>query len=86
MHWVSGNRGHRVPTDNTLLTYLKRFEEVVISGGVDWLKDQVLIAAQEFRSIQTGRIQEYVLVSVLIGWALAVVILLINSGFLDGIF
>lgn len=66
--------------------YLKRFEEVVISGGVDWLKDQVLIAAQEFRSIQTGRIQEYVLVSVLIGWALAVVILLINSGFLDGIF
>ena len=66
--------------------YLKRFEEVVISGGVDWLKDQVLIAAQEFRAIQTGRIQEYVLVSVLIGWALAVVVLLINSGFLDGIF
>ncbi len=66
--------------------YLKRFEEVVISGGVDWLKDQVLNAAQEFRAIQTGRIQEYVLVSVLIGWALAVVVLLINSGFLDGIF
>ena len=60
--------------------------EVVISGGVDWLKDQVLNAAQEFRAIQTGRIQEYVLVSVLIGWALAVVVLLINSGFLDGIF
>ena len=66
--------------------YFKRFEEVVISGGVDWLKDQVLIAAQEFRALQTGKIQEYVLVSVLIGWALAVVVLLINSGLFDGLF
>jgi NADH-quinone oxidoreductase subunit L len=66
--------------------YLKRFEEVVISGGVDWVKDQVLVAAQEFRALQTGKIQEYVLVSVLIGWALAVVVLLINSGLFDGLF
>jgi NADH-quinone oxidoreductase subunit L len=65
--------------------YMKRFEEVVITSGVDWLKDQVLSLAQEFRTIQTGRIQEYVLVSVLIGWALTVVVLLINSGVLDGI-
>ncbi|GMQ77577.1 MAG: NADH-quinone oxidoreductase subunit L [Anaerolineae bacterium] len=65
--------------------YMKRFEEVVITGGVDWLKDQVLSLAQEFRTIQTGRIQEYILVSVLIGWALIVVVLLINSGVLDGI-
>ncbi|MGB3717428.1 MAG: NADH-quinone oxidoreductase subunit L [Candidatus Promineifilaceae bacterium] len=66
--------------------YMKRFEEVVISGGVDWMKDQVLVAAQEFRALQTGKIQEYVLVSVLIGWALAVVVLLINSGLFDGLF
>jgi NADH-quinone oxidoreductase subunit L len=66
--------------------YLKRFEEVVISGGVDWVKDQVLVAAQEFRALQTGKIQEYVLVSVLIGWALAVVVLLINSGLFDWLF
>ncbi|MFN2187617.1 MAG: hypothetical protein ACK2T3_02520, partial [Candidatus Promineifilaceae bacterium] len=66
--------------------YLKRFEEVVISGGVDWVKDQVLTAAQEFRALQTGKIQEYVLVSVLIAWALAVVVLVINSGLLDGLF
>jgi NADH-quinone oxidoreductase subunit L len=65
--------------------YMRRFEEVVITGGVDWLKDQGLSLAQEFRTIQTGRIQEYVLVSVLIGWALTVVVLLINSGVLDGI-
>ena len=66
--------------------YFKRFEEVVISGGVDWVKDQVLIVAQEFRALQTGKIQEYVLVSVLIAWALAVVVLVINSGLLDGLF
>jgi NADH-quinone oxidoreductase subunit L len=66
--------------------YCKRFEELVITGGVDWLKDQVFILAQEFRAIQTGKVQEYVLVSVLIGWALAVVILLINFGVFDNIF
>jgi len=66
--------------------YMKRFEEVVISGGVDWVKDQVLILAQEFRALQTGKIQEYVLVSVLIAWALAVVVLVINAGLLDGLF
>ena len=61
-------------------------EPVVISGGVDWVKDQFLIVAQEFRALQTGKIQEYVLVSVLIAWALAVVVLVINSGLFDGLF
>jgi NADH-quinone oxidoreductase subunit L len=65
--------------------YFRRFEEVVIKGGVDWAKDKTLAAAQEFRAIQTGRIQEYILVSVLIGWALIVVILLINSGLFDSL-
>ena len=65
--------------------YCKRFEEIVIKGGVDWVKDKTLAAAQGFRAIQTGRIQEYILVSVLIGWALTVVILLINSGLFDGL-
>ena len=66
--------------------YLKRFEEVVISGGVDKVKDGVLYLANEFRSLQSGRIQEYVVVSVLIGWALLVVILVINSGLLADLF
>jgi NADH-quinone oxidoreductase subunit L len=66
--------------------YTRRFEEVVISGGVDWVKDRVLDMAEDFRTLQTGKIQEYVLVSVLIGWALAVVILIINSGFFNGLF
>jgi len=66
--------------------YLKRFEEVVISGGVDWVKDQTLSIAREFRYLQTGKVQEYALISVFIATALAIVILLINSGWLAGIF
>jgi hypothetical protein len=65
---------------------MKRFEEVVISGGVDKLKDGVLWTANEFRSLQSGRIQEYVVVSVIIGWFLLVAILLINSGLLEDLF
>jgi NADH-quinone oxidoreductase subunit L len=65
--------------------YMKRFEEIVISDGVDWVKDQVLDAAREARAIQSGKIQEYVLVSLLITAALAAVVMLINSGVLDSI-
>ncbi len=66
--------------------YLKRFEEAVISNGVDWVKDQFLAIAREFRYLQTGKVQEYALISVFIATALAIVILLINSGWLAGIF
>jgi NADH-quinone oxidoreductase subunit L len=66
--------------------YLKRFEETVISGGVDWVKDRFLEGAKEFRYLQTGKVQEYALISVFIATALAVVILLINSGWLANIF
>ena len=64
----------------------KRFEEVVISGGVDKLKDGFLSFAKEFRFLQTGKVQEYALISVFIATALAVVVLLINSGLLANIF
>jgi NADH-quinone oxidoreductase subunit L len=63
--------------------YTKKFEEVVISQGVDWIKDQVLASAKEARAIQTGKIQEYVLVSLLITGALALVVLMINAGLFD---
>jgi len=66
--------------------YFKRFEEVVISGGVDRVKDGFLSFAREFRYLQTGKVQEYALVSVFIATALAVVVLLINSGWLANIF
>ena len=64
----------------------KRFEEVVISGGVDKIKDGFLSFAKEFRYLQTGKVQEYALISVFIATALAVVVLLINSGLLANIF
>ncbi|MFQ5399352.1 MAG: NADH-quinone oxidoreductase subunit L [Anaerolineae bacterium] len=66
--------------------FARRFEEIVISGGVDWLKDQTLAVAQEFRQLQTGKVQEYALVSTLIACTLAIVILAINFGLLDGLF
>jgi NADH-quinone oxidoreductase subunit L len=66
--------------------YFKRFEEVVISNGVDWIKDQFLSIAREFRFLQTGKVQEYALISVFIATALALVILLMNSGVLSSIF
>ncbi len=58
----------------------KRFEEVIISGGVDRVKDEFLGAAREFRSIQTGKLQEYALVSAGIASVLAILILAINFG------
>jgi NADH-quinone oxidoreductase subunit L len=64
----------------------RRFEEVVIKGGVDWVKDRFLSLAREFRYLQTGRVQEYALVSVLIAAALAAVVLLINRGWFANIF
>jgi NADH-quinone oxidoreductase subunit L len=66
--------------------YVKRFEEVVISDGVDWLKDGFLNISKEFRQLQTGRVQEYALISALIAVALIAVVLLINYGWLGQLF
>jgi len=64
----------------TIGYYMRRFEEVVISDGVDWIKDQFFVMAREFRQLQTGKIQEYTLVSMLFAVALAALVLLINYG------
>ena len=64
----------------------KRFEEVVISSGVDKIKDGFLSMAKEFRYLQTGKVQEYALISVFIATALAAILLLINSGLISNIF
>ncbi|NLF67276.1 MAG: NADH-quinone oxidoreductase subunit L [Chloroflexi bacterium] len=58
--------------------YFKRFEERVISGGVDAIKDGFLSLARDFRTIQTGRLQEYVLVTTGIASVLAILVLIIN--------
>jgi NADH-quinone oxidoreductase subunit L len=65
---------------------MKSFEDAVIGRGVDWLKDQTLSVAREFRQLQTGKIQEYTVVSMLIASALAFVVLAINYGWLQPLF
>ncbi len=65
--------------------YVRAFELTVFGDGVDWVKDQFLAVAATFRQLQTGRMQEYVLVSTLIASALAFVVLAINYGWLDQI-
>lgn len=54
--------------------------EVALFHGVDVLKDWTLEFARGLRSIQTGKIQEYALVSTIIGAVLAIMILWIASG------
>jgi NADH-quinone oxidoreductase subunit L len=58
--------------------YMKRFEEWFFGDAVDWAKDIFLSVARETRQLQTGKIQEYVMVSALIMAVLAIVLLLIN--------
>lgn len=54
--------------------YVKAFELKVFNEGVDAIKDFVLRNAQGFRSLQTGKIQEYVLASMLIAGTLTILI------------
>lgn len=65
---------------------VKWFEQTIIGDGVDWVKDRFLDIAREFRYLQTGKVQEYVLITSLFAVALAVVILLLNSGLLAQLF
>lgn len=57
---------------------MRRTEEIVFGDGVDKLKDIVLEVADGFRTIQTGKIQDYILVSIGIASVLAILILGIN--------
>ncbi len=66
--------------------FARSFEMAFFGDAVDWAKDQFLIMAREFRQLQTGKIQEYTLISMLIATALAVIILLINFGLLGQLF
>ncbi|NJN54731.1 MAG: hypothetical protein HC804_08245 [Anaerolineae bacterium] len=50
----------------------------MISGGVDKIKDGFLWIARESRTLQSGRIQEYVLYSGLIAVALAFMMLFVS--------
>jgi NADH-quinone oxidoreductase subunit L len=58
--------------------YMKRLEELIFGDFVDWMKDVFLKGANYTRELETGRIQEYVMVSALIVAILAIVLLMIN--------
>ncbi|MDX1663284.1 MAG: NADH-quinone oxidoreductase subunit L [Candidatus Promineifilaceae bacterium] len=66
--------------------YFKGFEETVISDGVDAVKDGFLDMSREMRTIQSGKLQEYVLVSAGIASVLAILILAINFDVLNPVF
>jgi NADH-quinone oxidoreductase subunit L len=53
-------------------------ERAVFGDGVDWIKDRFLDLAREFRTFQSGKIQEYALLSTVLAWIFAAFILIIN--------
>jgi NADH-quinone oxidoreductase subunit L len=66
-------------TTEGIATYVRLFDVHVINGGVDWLKDRFLDGAREFRTIQAGKIQEYMWLSLLIGCAFAYLLIFVLS-------
>lgn len=58
--------------------YCKRFEEIVISGGVDKVKDGALWLSRESRTLQSGKIQEYALYSGLLAVVLVFLMLFVT--------
>lgn len=58
--------------------YCKRFEEIVISDGLDKVKDGFLWLSNESRFLQSGKIQEYVLYSGLLAVALVIMLLFVT--------
>lgn len=63
----------------------RQIEHFIFNVLVDGAKDLFLRFSQEARQIQTGKIQEYALVSSVIASALAFLILAIVNGWLDAI-
>jgi NADH-quinone oxidoreductase subunit L len=57
---------------------MKRTEEMIFGDAVDWVKDRFLDMTRVTREFQTGKIQEYVLVSAFIAMVLTALILAIN--------
>ncbi|MCA9979749.1 MAG: hypothetical protein KDD89_02915, partial [Anaerolineales bacterium] len=57
---------------------MARLERAVFGDGVDWIKDRFLDLTREFRTFQSGKIQEYALLSTVLAWIFAAFILIIN--------
>jgi NADH-quinone oxidoreductase subunit L len=72
LHWVGR-------TTEKIATAFRTFDVVVINGGIDKLKDFFLYLAKEFRTIQAGKVQEYMWLSLLIAWAFATLLITVLS-------
>ena len=72
LHWIGR-------TTEKVATWFRAFDVTVINGGVDKLKDGFLWLAREFRTIQAGKVQEYMWLSLLIAWAFAFLLITILS-------
>jgi NADH-quinone oxidoreductase subunit L len=59
-------------------SYMKRLEEMIFGDFVDWTKDVFLQGADYTRTLETGKIQEYVWMSAITVAILAAVLLAVN--------
>ncbi len=66
-------------TTEKVAHWFRLFDVHVINGGVDKLKDGFLWLAREFRTIQSGKVQEYMWLSLVIAWAFAALLITVLS-------
>ncbi|MFK7804324.1 MAG: NADH-quinone oxidoreductase subunit L [Anaerolineae bacterium] len=69
----------------TLGNWSKNTESAVFGDGVDWVTFKIRDMAKELRSFQSGKIQEYALMSALITFVFSAFFILLRSGVLNGI-
>ncbi|MEM9775570.1 MAG: NADH-quinone oxidoreductase subunit L [Chloroflexota bacterium] len=69
----------------TLAGWSKNTESAVFGDAVDWITFKIRDWAEELRSFQSGKIQEYALLSALLTFVFAAFFILLRTGVLDGI-
>ncbi|MFT5195832.1 MAG: NADH-quinone oxidoreductase subunit L [Candidatus Promineifilaceae bacterium] len=62
-----------------------RTEQTIFADGIDWVTFKIADMAKELRSFQSGKIQEYALMSALITFVFSAFFILLRSGALNGI-
>ena len=68
-----------------LAGWAKNTETTVFGDAIDWVTFKIRDWAEELRSFQSGKIQEYALLSALLTFVFAAFFILLRSGVLDGI-
>ena len=69
----------------TVANWAKNTESAVFGDGVDWITFKIRDLAKEFRSLQSGKIQEYALLSALITFVFSAFFILLRTGVFNGI-